>query len=111
MSDKGTDTASEGEPDNGNDILDRGSLEALKDYNVYIEYKHLMQQSPSGVYVVPSFNKLRLWYGAILLRKGLYSGGIFRFTITLPPDYNDVGTWPSIVFSSEVCLQLMLRQH
>ncbi len=103
MSNNKTDTTSEWESDNGNVILDRGSLEALKDYKVFIEYKHLSQQSPSGVYVVPSLNKFRLWYGAIFLRKGLYAGGIFRFSISLPPNYNDIGTYPSITFSSEVC--------
>ncbi len=102
MSDNASDSTSEGGSNNGNDVLDRGSLEVLKDYKIFIEYKHLRQQSPSGVYVVPSFKKLRLWYGAIFLRKGLYTGGIFRFSISLPPNYNDVGTWPRIIFSSEV---------
>ncbi len=102
MSDDNSGTTPEWESDNGSVILDRGTLEELKDNKFFIEYKHLRQQSPSGVYVVPSFNNLRLWYGAIFLRNGLYAGGIFRFSVSLPPNYNAIGTYPRITFSSEV---------
>ena len=76
--------------------------QALRDYKVTIEYKHLKQHSPSGVYVLPSLTSLRQFHGVIFLRRGLYSDAIFKFTIELPPEYNEVNAWPRIVFSTAV---------
>jgi ubiquitin-protein ligase len=76
--------------------------QALRDYKVTIEYKHLKQHSPSGVYVLPSLTSLRSFHGVIFLRRGLYSDAIFKFTIELPPEYNGVNSWPRIVFSTNV---------
>ncbi len=76
--------------------------QALRDYKVTIEYKHLKQHSPSGVYVLPSLTSLRFFHGVIFLRRGLYSNAIFKFTIELPPEYNEVNAWPRIVFSTDV---------
>lgn len=76
--------------------------QALRDYKVTIEYKHLKQHSPSGVYVLPSLTSLRSFHGVIFLRRGLYSDAIFKFTIELPPEYNEVNAWPRIVFSTDV---------
>ena len=76
--------------------------QALRDYKVTIEYKHLKQHSPSGVYVLPSLNSLRSFHGVIFLRRGLYSGAIFKFTIDLPPEYNEINAWPRIVFTTNV---------
>lgn len=76
--------------------------QALRDYKVTIEYKHLKQHSPSGVYVLPSLTSLRSFHGVIFLRRGLYSDAIFKFTIDLPPAYNDINAWPKIVFTTHV---------
>ena len=76
--------------------------QALRDYKVTIEYKHLKQHAPGGVYVLPSHHDLRFFHGVIFLRRGLYTNGIFKFTITLPLKYNDVNTRPQIVFGSHV---------
>mmetsp|Transcript_33117 Transcript_33117/g.38564 ORF Transcript_33117/g.38564 Transcript_33117/m.38564 type:complete len:265 (+) Transcript_33117:149-943(+) len=76
--------------------------QALRDYKVTIEYKHLKQHSPSGVYLIPSLNSLRSFHGVIFLRRGLYTNAIFKFTVELPPEYNDANAWPRIVFSNNV---------
>lgn len=76
--------------------------QALRDYKLTIEYKHLKQHSPSGVYVLPSSTCLRLFHGVIFLRRGLYTNAIFKFTMELPDGYNDVNTWPKITFSGYV---------
>lgn len=76
--------------------------QALRDYKVTIEYKHLKQHAPGGVYVVPSFHDLRFFHGVIFLRRGLYTNGIFKFQIQLPEKYNDVNTRPRIMFTSHV---------
>jgi len=76
--------------------------QALRDYKVTIEYKHLKQHAPSGVYVIPALDSLRLFYGVIFLRRGLYHNAIFKFQIHLPKEYNNQNTYPSIVFTSHV---------
>ena len=35
-----------------------------------VRYKHLMQNSPGGIYLVPSFADLHVWYGVIFVRRG-----------------------------------------
>lgn len=67
-----------------------------------IEYKHLKNHAPAGVYLVPSLDALRLFHGVIFVRRGPYTNGIFKFQLHLPPKYNDVDTWPRIIFSSSV---------
>ena len=76
--------------------------QALRDYKVTIEYKHLKSHAPGGVYLIPSMNDLRHFYGIIFVRRGHYTNGIFKFQLRLPLRYNDVDTWPQIVFSSNV---------
>jgi len=79
-----------------------GRTQALKDLKLTIEYKHLKQNSPGGVLVVPSFEDLRVWNGVIFVRKGSYQDGIFKFTINIPSEYNDKNVWPEVRFVSEV---------
>ncbi len=76
--------------------------QAMRDYKLSIEYKHLKQHCPGGVYLVPSFEDLRLFHGAIFVRRGAFMNGIFRFTLTCPPRYNDFGSHPILRFSSYV---------
>lgn len=76
--------------------------QALRDYKVTIEYKHLKNHSPGGVYLVPSFEDLRHFYGVIFVRRGPFTNGIFKFQVRLPEKYNDVNTHPEITFSSYV---------
>uniref|UniRef100_M4BNZ1 UBC core domain-containing protein n=1 Tax=Hyaloperonospora arabidopsidis (strain Emoy2) TaxID=559515 RepID=M4BNZ1_HYAAE len=74
----------------------------MKDYGLMIEYKHLRQHVPSGVYVLPSFDQSRVWYGVIFIHAGLYRNAIFKFTIFLPENYNGPGTYPRIVFNTAI---------
>ena len=74
----------------------------MRDYKLSIEYKHLKQHCPGGVYLVPSFDDLRLFHGVIFVRRGAFTNGIFKFTLQCPPKYNDVGTHPTLLFSSYV---------
>ena len=59
-----------------------------------VEFKHLQQNAPGGVYVVPA--TLRLWHGVIFLRRGMYASGIYRFRVELPEEYNEVDAWPRV---------------
>jgi ubiquitin-protein ligase len=74
----------------------------LRDYKVTIEYKHLKSHAPGGVYLIPSMDSLRHFYGVIFVRRGPFTNGIFKFSLKLPPKYNDTDMWPQIVFSSHV---------
>jgi ubiquitin-protein ligase len=76
--------------------------QALRDYKVTIEYKHLKSHAPGGVFIVPSIDNLRKFHGVIFVRRGPYMNGIFKFTLDLPLMYNDVNTHPTIKFTSRV---------
>lgn len=87
----------------GGAAADARRLQAVKDYKLTVEYKHLRQNAPGGVYVVPSFSDLRLWHGVVFVRRGMYATGVFRFRVELPRAYNDHNTWPRVFFESRVC--------
>lgn len=76
--------------------------QALRDYKVTIEYKHLKSHAPGGVYLIPSMDSLRNFHGIIFVRRGPFTNGIFKFRLDLPPKYNDTNMWPKITFSSTV---------
>jgi ubiquitin-protein ligase len=62
----------------------------------------LKANSPGGVYLIPSLDDLRCFYGLIFVRRGLYTNGIFKFKLILPPEYNDINAHPKIFFTSDV---------
>jgi ubiquitin-protein ligase len=76
--------------------------QTLKDYQIMIEYKHLKQHVPPGVYVLPSFENMRKWCGVIFLRAGFWKTGVFRFSIEMPPNYPGDGARPTIKFLNQV---------
>ena len=76
--------------------------QALRDYKVTIEYKHLKSHAPGGVYLIPSLDDLRHFYGVVFVRRGPFTNGIFKFQLQLPRLYNDVNQHPQIVFTSYV---------
>eukprot|EP00640_Fibrocapsa_japonica_P002710 CAMPEP_0113946876 /NCGR_PEP_ID=MMETSP1339-20121228/60793_1 /TAXON_ID=94617 /ORGANISM="Fibrocapsa japonica" /LENGTH=257 /DNA_ID=CAMNT_0000953179 /DNA_START=111 /DNA_END=884 /DNA_ORIENTATION=- /assembly_acc=CAM_ASM_000762 len=85
-------------------------MQALRDYKLTIEYKHLKQHAPGGVFVIPSFESLRVWWGVIFVRRGHYSKGIFKFRVDLPDEYNGPNTWPKVTFTSRVFNPLVFPQ-
>ncbi len=76
--------------------------QAMRDYKLSIEYKHLKSHCPAGVFIVPSLDDVRLFHGVIFIRRGPFTNAIFKFTVTCPPGYNDTNTHPKVVFSSYV---------
>jgi len=72
----------------------------FREYKILIEYKHLPNYVPSGVYVLPSNDSLFVWHCAIFIRQGLYRKGIFKFAITIPPNYPE--ECPAVKFFSSV---------
>jgi len=76
--------------------------QTLKDYQIMIEYKHLKQHVPQGVYILPSFDSMRSWCGVIFLRAGFWKSGIFRFSIEMPSNYPGDDARPIIKFLNQV---------
>lgn len=73
----------------------------LQEYNILSEYNMLRTQDLKGVYVIPSAQNSFLWFGVQFIRQGVYQGGVFRFTITLPQNFPDGGC-PKVVFQTHV---------
>lgn len=65
------------------------------------EYILLQKQLLSGVYVIPSAGSPLKWFGVIFMRKGLYEGGVFRFTLYVPDNYPHCEC-PIVVFDPPV---------
>ena len=74
----------------------------LKDVKLALEFKHLGKHAPGGVYLMPELDNIRKLHGVIFVRRGLYRDGVFRFVMTLPPEYNDINTHPSIFFTPPI---------
>ena len=93
-------------PNTSNIIKNKKRNKNLSEYQkqrILLEYKHLKEYSPSGVYVIPSLHCTDVLYGVIFVRDGDYKNAIFKFKITLPRNYNcHMNCHPSIQFSSEV---------
>lgn len=72
------------------------------EYWLMIEYKNLVpaHRRPSGVYVMPSFDNMLVWYGVIFVHHGYYRKGVFRFRIELPRHYPNVR--PEVFFLGPV---------
>ena len=79
----------------------------LKNYQIMIEYKHLKQHVPPGIYILPSFHNMRTWCGVIFLRAGVWKSGIFRFTIDTDT-YPGNNSCPKITFLNQVFHQWLI---
>ncbi|XP_031825340.1 protein crossbronx homolog [Nomia melanderi] len=73
----------------------------LQEYNILSEYKMLCSQDLKGIYVIPSAQNSLLWFGVQFVRQGVYQGGIFRFTVTLPQSFPDGGC-PKVTFQTPI---------
>jgi hypothetical protein len=85
-----------------NEIHRKKREHTLKNYQIMIEYKHLKQHVPPGIYILPSFDNMRTWCGVIFLRAGLWKSGIFRFTIDMPVTYPGNNACPKITFLNQI---------
>lgn len=92
---------------NEKDIMDANianileySSQHIKDFKLAIEFKYLMKNAPAGVYLLPEVDDIRSLHGVIFLRRGLYRGGIFRFTVKLPFGYRVLNVCLAISYHS-----------
>lgn len=62
----------------------------------------LLSETIPGIYMIPSSESSFMWFGVIFVRKGVYRGGIFRFNISLPQDYPNTASPPTVIFQSQL---------
>ncbi|KAI6217387.1 AKT-interacting protein [Aphelenchoides fujianensis] len=65
------------------------SLDQLQRRNLcaITEFKAICSRPLEGIYVRPSHHDILEWFGVIVVKAGVFAGGIFRFTLTLPPTF------------------------
>jgi len=73
----------------------------FQEYSLLAEYNQLHQQKIPGLYVMPCAKTPLVWSGLLFIRQGLYQGGAFRFSLTIPDNYPD-GDCPTFVFEYPV---------
>lgn len=86
-------------PNNNEYISNYGPL--FLEHSIAAEYNHLKKTKIPGVYCIPSYHDPLVWFGVVFIRQGIYQDGVFRFTMTIPPNYPD-GDCPTLVFTPSV---------
>ncbi|XP_055380795.1 protein crossbronx homolog [Condylostylus longicornis] len=81
---------------------DKVITSAKQEYKILAEYKMVESEKIGGVYVIPSYENSLLWFGVIFVRSGYYKNGIFRFNISLPDNFPDDKTAPTVIFQNEI---------
>jgi len=74
----------------------------LKEFQIMVEYKRLQEEAPLGVYLMPSTDSLRLYFGVIFLDGGFYKNGVFKFRLELPRSFPADDAMPTLTFTSRV---------
>lgn len=80
--------------------VNRAYSSYLQEYSIISEYGMVREQTIPGVYVIPSAQSSLLWFGVVFVRKGVYQGGVFRFTLLIPENFPDTKSPPRITFQS-----------
>ncbi|KAL3985965.1 Ubiquitin-conjugating enzyme family protein [Acanthocheilonema viteae] len=79
----------------------RLSPELITEHIIMSEYAMICRDPIDGLYAVPSARNKFEWFGLLFIRRGVYAGAIFRFTLHLPVDFPSTEL-PTIVFDSDV---------
>ncbi|KAI1723336.1 ubiquitin-conjugating enzyme domain-containing protein [Ditylenchus destructor] len=62
------------------------------------EYMVVAKDPIEGIYVTISEKDPLLWFGLLIVRAGIFCGGLFRFTLQLPSDFPDTTQVPVVKF-------------
>lgn len=71
-------------------------------YKVLAEYRLIEQLHLKGIYVIPSYSSILLWFGVVFIHSGLYANSVFRFSIILPDDFPIGSSLPSVIFQHDI---------
>uniref|UniRef100_A0A1I8B2A9 UBIQUITIN_CONJUGAT_2 domain-containing protein n=1 Tax=Meloidogyne hapla TaxID=6305 RepID=A0A1I8B2A9_MELHA len=55
-----------------------------------------------GVYITPGAESPLVWFGLLVVRTGIFYGGLFRFTITIPEEFPDTNEIPIVQFEESL---------
>ncbi|KAE9413675.1 hypothetical protein Angca_003755, partial [Angiostrongylus cantonensis] len=71
------------------------------------EFARVCRQPIDGMYVVPSANDQFTWFGLLFIRRGIFGGGIFRFSIRMPRGFPNTTYLPVGVLQLIRCLNVV----
>jgi len=74
--------------------------ESIVNKTLLIELKHLQKFCHAGIYIIPQSDNIKIWYGVIFPREGIYKDGIFKYKIIIPTEYPN--SPPQVKFVSRV---------
>uniref|UniRef100_A0AC35TWA7 UBIQUITIN_CONJUGAT_2 domain-containing protein n=1 Tax=Rhabditophanes sp. KR3021 TaxID=114890 RepID=A0AC35TWA7_9BILA len=67
-------------------------------HHIDFEYSLVVRKPIDGMYIIPSATDPFLWFGILVVRCGVYTGGIFRFRFHIPKDFPNTTSVPKIQF-------------
>jgi ubiquitin-protein ligase len=76
--------------------------EQRRAHYVLCEFAAISRNPIEGVYVTISANNQLEWFGLLIVRAGVFYGGIFQFTLTLPDDFPDTEKMPTVKFQDKL---------
>ncbi|CAG9531023.1 unnamed protein product [Cercopithifilaria johnstoni] len=79
----------------------RLSPEMITEHIIMSEYAMICRDPIDGLYAVPGARNKFEWFGLLFIRRGVYAGAIFRFTLHLPLDFPSTEL-PTVVFDLDV---------
>uniref|UniRef100_A0A0R3RRF8 UBIQUITIN_CONJUGAT_2 domain-containing protein n=1 Tax=Elaeophora elaphi TaxID=1147741 RepID=A0A0R3RRF8_9BILA len=79
----------------------RLSPELITEHIIMSEYAMICRDPIDGLYAVPSARNKFEWFGLLFIRRGVYAGAVFRFTLHLPVDFPSTEL-PIVVFDLDV---------
>lgn len=56
----------------------------------------------SGIYVIPSYENSKIWFGVLFVRSGVFNGAVFRFNVLLPDNFPDDKILPVSTFFKHI---------
>ncbi|KAL3080826.1 hypothetical protein niasHS_014931 [Heterodera schachtii] len=65
---------------------------------IFREFEAVAKNPIEGIYVTPGEESLLVWFGLLIVRTGIFYGGIFRFILTLPDNFPDSESLPVVQF-------------
>ncbi|EFO26991.2 hypothetical protein LOAG_01487 [Loa loa] len=79
----------------------RLSPELITEHIIMSEYAMICRDPIDGLYIVPSARNKFEWFGLLFIRRGVYAGAVFRFTLHLPMDFPSTEL-PTVFFDLDV---------
>ncbi|KAL7077549.1 hypothetical protein ACQ4LE_003306 [Meloidogyne hapla] len=69
---------------------------------IFREYDAVVKNFIEGVYITPGAESPLVWFGLLVVRTGIFYGGLFRFTITIPEEFPDTNEIPIVQFEESL---------